>query len=202
MSALLCANPSPLDWEYQWAPYDLPTYQLVLKQISPHDVILDIGAGDLRLTRQMTEIAHKVYALEINRAILDKGLASFSPLPANLIPICSDAQTFNFPHDLTCGVLLMRHCTHFQQYAQQLREVGCERLITNARWGMNVEVIDLQASRTPYANIAIGWYACWCGTVGFKAGSPEHLTPENEVIIHEVVNCPNCQQPADMELSL
>ncbi len=192
MSASLRANPGPLDWEFQWAPYDLPTYQLVLEQIATSDIILDIGAGDLRLTRQMADIASKVYALEINHSLLDQGLASFSPLPANLIPICSDARAFDFPRDLTCGVLLMRHCTHFQVYADKLRQAGARRLITNARWGMNVEVVDLRAVRIPYANIEIGWYACWCGAVGFKSGSPEYLTPENEVIIHEVVNCPNC----------
>lgn len=201
MSALLPASSSSPDWEFQWAPYDLPTYQLVLNQLSSNDVILDVGAGDLRLTRQMAVIANQVYALEINRSILDQGLASFSPLPANLIPICTDARSFDFPRDLTCGVLLMRHCTHFHLYVEKLREVGCKRFITNARWGMNVEVIDLQAARISYENIEIGWYACWCGAVGFKSGSSEHLTSATEAIIHEVVDCPNCKRMDDMELS-
>jgi hypothetical protein len=193
MFNLLRAAPVLFDWEFQWAPYDLPAYQLVLNQLSSNDIILDIGAGDLRLARQMADIASKVYALEINHSILDKGRASFSPLPASLIPICSDARTFDFPRRLTCGVLLMRHCTHFQLYAEKLRDCGCKKLITNARWGMNVEVINLQAARISYNDLKLGWYACWCGAVGFKAGAPEMITPESEAIIHEVVNCPDCK---------
>jgi len=192
MSVLLGSNPVP-SWEFHWAPYDLPTYQLVLDQLSSDDIILDIGAGDLRLARQMVGTVNKIYALEINHSILDEGLASFSPLPANLIPICADARPFDFPRGITSGVLLMRHCTHFQLYAEKLREAGCQRLITNARWGMNVEVIDLQVARILYNNLELGWYACWCGAVGFKSGLPENITPETEAIIHEVVDCPNCK---------
>ena len=39
------------DWELHWAPYDPATYQMVLEQLLPDDVVLDIGAGDLRLAR-------------------------------------------------------------------------------------------------------------------------------------------------------
>ena len=190
--SVLIANPTTIDWELCWAPYDLPTYQLVLDQLAPGEIVLEIGAGDLRLAKGMAKVAHKVYAVEINRFVLDQGLVSRSPLPANLTPILADALAIDFPHDVTCGVLLMRHCTHFQRYAEKLRDVGCKRLITNARWGMNVEVIDLQVARTSYENIEIGWYACWCGTVGFKSGNPESLTSETEAIIHEVNDCPNC----------
>lgn len=101
----------------------------------------------------------QIYAIEINRSVLDQGLASFSPLPGNLTPILADARSFDFPLNLICAVLLMRHCTHFRLYAEKLRDVGCKRLITNARWGMSVEVIELQSARTSYENIEIGWYA-------------------------------------------
>ena len=191
MSAL--TNPTVQDWEFRWAPYDLPTYRLVLDQLSSHDIILEIGAGDLRLARKMADICHQVYALEINRSILDEGLASFHPLPANLIPILGDARTFDFPNGLTTGVLLMRHCTHFRLYAEKLRKVGCRTLITNARWGMNVEIIDLQSARISYDNLEFGWYACWCGVVGFKSGSVDKLIPETEAMVHEVMDCPSCQ---------
>ena len=187
------ANPTKANWELLWAPYDLPTYQLVLEQLSSHDIILEIGAGDLRLARQMADIASQVYALEINRSVLDDGLASFHPLPANLIPICVDARTFDFPQGLTTGVLLMRHCTHFRLYAEKLRKVGCRTLITNARWGMNVETIDLQTERISYEKLELGWYACWCGAVGFKSGSVDKLIPETEAMVHEVMDCPSCQ---------
>lgn len=184
----------PSIWELHWAPYDLPTYQLVLEQLLPHDIILDIGAGDLRLARQMADMTHKVYALEINRSVLDRGVASAAPLPANLIPICADARSFAFPRHVTCGVLLMRHCTHFQLYTDKLREAGCQRLITNARWGMNIEVIDLNNTRITHENLAFGWYACGCGAVGFKPGSPDLITPETEAVIHEIIDCPDCRK--------
>jgi len=208
MSVLVDTHPVSIDWEFHWAPYDMPTYQLVLEHISADDIVLEIGAGDLRLARQMADIAGNVYALEMNRSVLEEGLASFHPLSANLIPVCADARTFDFPRGITSGVLLMRHCTHFQLYAEKLREAGCTRLITNARWGMNVEVVDLQTARISYKNLELGWYACWCGTVGFKHGSPEKITPDVEAIIHEIIDCPNCRKNElpdpkfDAELSL
>ncbi len=86
-------NLSDAAWEAMYAPYDQPTYQAVLDLLKPEDVILDVGAGDLRLSRQMALITQKVYALEINTLVLEKGLTSRDPLPANLIPIRSDART-------------------------------------------------------------------------------------------------------------
>jgi len=179
MTALSSARPVNFnEWEFRWAPYDLPTYQLVLNQLLSTDIILEIGAGDLRLARQMAALTRKVYAIEINFSVLEEGLASFAPLPGNLIPICADARAVNFPRGVTSGVLLMRHCTHFRLYAEKLRDCGCSRLITNARWGMNVEVVDVYAARIPFEKVELGWYACWCGTVGFKPGAPEQISPE------------------------
>ena len=58
------------DWEAAFAPYDEETYRAVLAQITPHDVVLDIGAGDLRLTRRVAAIARRVYAIERDPAVL------------------------------------------------------------------------------------------------------------------------------------
>jgi hypothetical protein len=195
MAVLSSAPPIGLnEWEFGWAPYDLLTYQFVLNQLSSNDIILEIGAGDLRLARQMAALTRKVYAIEINRSVLTEGLASFSPLPGNLIPICADARAFDFPCGVTSGVLLMRHCTHFWLYAEKLRDCGCRKLITNARWGMNVEVVDLQAARIPFESVELGWFACWCGAVGFKPGAPEQISPETQAMIYEVMDCPNCKR--------
>jgi len=180
------------DWEYQWAPYDLPTYQAVLEQLHPGDVVLDIGAGDLRLARQMAAAVHKVYSIEVNPQVLAQGLENGEFLPDNLIAICADAQTMDFPSGVTVGILLMRHCTHFKVYASKLKNIGCQRLITNARWRMSVETIDLLVARIKFEKVKIGWYACWCGSVGFKNGPVELLTPETDAIIHEVIDCPDC----------
>jgi hypothetical protein len=180
------------DWELRWAPYDSTTYQSVLEQLLPEDVVLDIGAGDLRLARQMARMAHKIYGMEINPKVLAQGLQHDDPLPDNLIIINADALIDDFPPDVTTGVLLMRHCTHFNLYARKLRNLGCRKLITNARWRMAVETIALQAPRIKFEQVELGWYACWCGAVGFKNGLAELLTPETNAIIHEVIDCPDC----------
>jgi hypothetical protein len=180
------------DWELRWAPYDSPTYETVLEQLRPEDIVLDIGAGDLRLARQMAGIAHKVYGMEINPSVLAQGLRHDDPLPGNLITIHADALRDDFPSDVTIGVLLMRHCTHFNVYASKLKNLGCRKLITNARWHIAVETIALQVPPIKFEKVKIGWYACWCGAVGFKNGPAELLTPETNAIIHEVIDCPTC----------
>jgi len=179
-------------WEAMHAPYDEPTYQAVLDQLGPNDVVLDIGAGDLRLARQMARIVRKVYAVEINARVLDQAYAGGDPLLGNVVAICADARTLEFPADITTGVLLMRHCTCFRLYVDKLRSAGAARLLTNARWRMNVEVVDLQVQRVPYVEASMGWYACLCGKTGFKAGPAECWTAQMDKIISEVSNCPRC----------
>ena len=187
---------SAADWEAMYAPYDQPTYQAVLELLRPEDVVLDIGAGDLRFSRQMARIANKVYAIEINDLVLQQGLAARDLLPDHLISIHADARALDFPSDVTVGVLLMRHCTHFRLYLEKLRVAGARRLITNARWRMSVEEVDLKAERTLFQQIAMGWYACLCGATGFRVGSAgaEHWSIELDQRIHEVTGCPQCKQ--------
>jgi 16S rRNA A1518/A1519 N6-dimethyltransferase RsmA/KsgA/DIM1 with predicted DNA glycosylase/AP lyase activity len=48
-----------------WVPSDETIYLDVLDRIEPHDIILDIGAGDLRLARRMAMTCRWLYALEI-----------------------------------------------------------------------------------------------------------------------------------------
>jgi hypothetical protein len=175
-------------WESMHAPYDQPTYQAVLDQLRWSDVVLDIGAGDLRLTRQMAKIVRKVYAIESNAGVMGQ----VDQLPANLIPVHADARTLDFPLDITAGVLMMRHCTCFRLYAEKLRTTGATRLVTNARWRMGVEVVDLQVQRKPLAEAGMGWYACLCGGTGFKEGPAEHWSFEMDRITNEVSSCPQC----------
>jgi hypothetical protein len=179
-------------WEAMYAPYDQATYQSVLDQLVPDEVIVDIGAGDLRLARQMAKIARKVYAVEINVRVPGPAETARDPLPANLTPICADARTWQFPSEVTVGVLLMRHCTCFRLYAEKLQQAGATRLITNARWRMNVEVVDLLVQRKSFAETAMGWYACLCGATGFKKGPADHWSFELDRITNEVSNCPQC----------
>ena len=187
----LPSSPQGIAWEELWAPYDETTYQAVLSAIQPQDTLLEIGAGDLRLAWRMAKIAVQVYAIEIQKSLLEKA-THLSNLPENLTVILADARSIAFPNGITAAVLLMRHCTHFDLYVQKLMAVGCERLITNARWGNGMEVIDLTAPRQPFDDLEIGWYACLCGTAGFKTGLPEQLSLGWINNVTEVSSCPHC----------
>jgi hypothetical protein len=188
--------PSRLDaasWEMVWAPYDEGTYRSVLACFKPDDVVIEIGAGDLRLARRLAPIVAKVYAIEIQAPILEQSRQRLnSSLPDNLTVICGDARTIPFPPGVTGAVLLMRHCRSFQLYAQKLKALGCRQLITNARWHLDVEAVQLQKLRENFTDFDIGWYACWCGTAGFKTGAVELFSPELDAVVHEVVECPYC----------
>jgi hypothetical protein len=182
----------PLDrWEAQWAPYDEACYQTVLSHVRPDDVILDIGAGDLRLARQIARVARHVYAIEMQPHLIKPG----SSLPGNLGVICADARSIPWPSDITLAVLLMRHCSHLGLYVARLRAVGCRRLITNARWGLDVELVDL-GPRASWRTVKIGWYACICGQTGFVPGPPSRLTETQMEYINEVETCPVCSPAA------
>jgi hypothetical protein len=182
-----------VSWEAMWSPYDEATYQAVINHINQDDIILDIGAGDLRLARRMARICSRVYAIEIQQHILDScRKESNHPLLDNLFIIQADARYIPFPKGISTGVLLMRHCNHFQLYAEKLKSVGAKRLITNARWRLDVEVVPLQNGRVAYQQLPLGWYACWCGTTGFKSGPVDLITPEISTTITEVINCPHC----------
>lgn len=181
------------EWEARWAPYDPPTYQAVLDFINPEDIVLEIGAGDLRLARQIAGIARQVFAIEIQEALYRQADSSSVALPENLILISSDARLVPFPSEITGAVLLMRHCRHFRLYADKLKAAGCQKLITNSRWKMGVEQVLLHAPRLSYEDIEMGWYACWCGAAGFKPGPAERYTPELDATVSEVTNCPACR---------
>jgi hypothetical protein len=176
-----------------WAPYDEGTYREVLSHLRPEDVILEIGAGDLRLARRMAPVVRHVYAIEIQSTILasvhtEKG----DDRPINLTVQCGDARSLPFPRGITSAVLLMRHCEHFSLYYEKLIAAGCRRLITNARWRMGVEMIALRPTNKPFSTIDIGWYACRCGGTGFVPGAAQDITPRIMDHSHEVNRCPAC----------
>jgi hypothetical protein len=112
--------------------------------------------------------------------------------PANLFVICGDARVLPFPAADT-AVLLMRHCRHFRLYRAKLEAAGCARLITNARWGLGVECLDLAAAPRPYDELVIGWYACRCGATGFRPGPVAQLTAPVAETVTEVDCCPECK---------
>jgi hypothetical protein len=177
-------------WEQLWAPYDEPTYRSVLAALHPEDTVLEIGAGDLRLARRVAAITRQVFAIEIQSAILEAVTAD--DLPENLCVIPGDARLVKFPPGITTAILLMRHCTHFDRYARKLRDIECSRLITNARWRTGLEVIDLDETRIPYNEFELGWYACLCGSAGFKIGAVDRFTEDIAYKTTEVIDCPGC----------
>jgi hypothetical protein len=172
-----------------WSPYDEGTYRSVLERLHPDDVVLEIGAGDLRLAKRMAKRVRFVYALERQAGLVSRALSD--PLP-NLTLLLGNAYTLPFPTDVTAAVLLMRHCSHYTLYADKLRVAGCRRLFTNARWRMDVEEVDLRAPAVPFQEVELGWYACRCGGVGFVPGPPETLDHQDLQRIHEVRTCPHC----------
>lgn len=172
-------------WEAAFAPYDEETYRTALEWIGEEEIVLDIGAGDLRLARRAARKARAVIAIE-RRAELLK-----ATLPPNVRVICADALQIQFPRGVTTAVLLMRHCLHFSEYVSRLREIGCKRLITNARWRMGVELVSL-TSLPNLTDCAPGWYACLCGAVGFKPLPAELLTSSTLAVDHSVRACPAC----------
>lgn len=178
---------APDAWELQWAPYDEPTYADVFSYIDPADVILDIGAGDLRLAKRLAARAQRVFAIEQQIGLLHPG----EPLPFNLSVICADARVIPWPTGITVGILLMRHCTHTGYYINRLLSSGCNRLVTNARWRLGVEQIDLRAA-IPWPQAGPGWYACLCGAIGFNPVDPRLLTPNLAEHITQVKTCPQC----------
>ncbi len=182
-------------WEAAWAPYDEATYAAALELIAPNDLVLDIGAGDLRFAKRAAGRARAVFAIERRAELLS------TPLPPNLVVICGDALSVPFPPRITVGVLLMRHCRHFREYVAKLLEVGCIRLITNARWRMGVEQIEFDKPRLPFENLHAGWYACLCGATGFVASSGESASAEAFDLVTEVAGCPGCHERPDVKLA-
>lgn len=175
------------EWEAMWSAYDEETYARALAFVPHGAAVLDIGAGDLRFARQLAGRARVVYAVERRHELIDD-----APRPPNLIAVCADARQWPFPPGIDTAVLLMRHCRHFALYRRKLQAAGCARLITNARWGMGVECIDLRARPLDYAALPLGWYACRCGATGFRPGPAEQLSAELAEAVFEVTNCPEC----------
>ncbi len=180
------------EWEARFSPYDEELYRAVFDYVTPADIVIEIGAGDLRLALRLAQHAQQVYAIEVNPLLVARSLERIGfSLPRNLAVICANALDFPVPAGVTVGVLLMRHCRHFGHYFDRLQAAGCRWLLTNARWKYGLEVIDLKAPRIPFAELAEGWYACRCGDVGYVGtGSCPDLDPV------EVVDCPACNPEA------
>jgi hypothetical protein len=181
---------SSLDpWEALWAPYDEATYAAVLAAVGPEEIVLEIGAGDLRLAQRLANVARRVIAWELQPELLARAVG---PLPPNLIAVNADARLEPVPPGVTVAVLLMRHCTHYALYVAKLRAAGCRRLITNTRWRTGVEVVELGPG-VPFESVKTGWYACRrCGAVGFAGEDPTQVDEAALARVTDVEGCPMC----------
>lgn len=187
-----CRAPlEPTEWSKRWAPYSEDVYRDALAALKPGQLVLDIGAGDLRFARMAAAAGCRVIAVEIQQEIVERGLTN-GPLPGGLTVVTADAREWTFPPGLDAAVLLMRYCDSYAHYVEKLRAVGCPVLITNARWRMGVEVVPLTRAAV-YGKAPIGWYACvCCGATGFIPGAPALITPEVEQRMTNVEGCPAC----------
>ncbi len=177
------------DWESWYSSYDEETYQTVVDTARADDVVIDLGAGDLRLALRLSARVRRVYAIEVNPLLVAHSLGELGwDLPRNLHVLCANALDVTIPCDVTLGVLLMRHCQHFGTYGDRLVKAGCQRLATNARWKSGVEVIELTHTPSAFEKVREGWYACRCGCVGYVGqGSRADQPP------YEVRDCPACR---------
>jgi len=183
------------DWEGWFSPYDDETYSAVLDHVTEEDVVLEIGAGDLRLALRLAHRARRVYAVEVNPLVIGPALDIIGMhLPRNLHVVCANALDFPVPPGVSVAVLLMRHCQHFGRYFDRLQAAGCRWLLTNARWKNGVEAIDVGAPRLPFEQVHEGWYACGCGAVGYVGTGEQAAAPPVEVR-----TCPACA-PAGLDV--
>ncbi len=115
-------------FEYKSTP-DVEFYPFVLENLEANDVVLDLGAGDLRLDILMAERVKRVYAVEVNPILVGRALQVIGyDLPRNLIVICANLFDIETPKDVTVVVILMRHCTRQEEIFRRFKKF---KIITN-----------------------------------------------------------------------
>jgi hypothetical protein len=192
------ARPALADWATVWAPYDDDTYAQALGYVrtlpAASTTVLDIGAGDLRFARQLATHGYRVLAIEQQAALIEQALRRCE-CPPNMLVIVADAVRWPFPR-VDVAVLLMQYTHDYAAYVQKLRAVGCQWLITNARWRLGVECIPLSPAAAFDASHP-GPYACVrCGHTGFVDGPPEFFDRDHPLASRNVETCPNCPPAA------
>ena len=109
-------------FEYKSTP-DVECYPFVLENLNSNDVVLDLGAGDLRLDILMAEKVKKVYAVEVNPILVGRALQIIGyDMPRNLIVVCANLFDIEPPKDVTVVVILMRHCTRQEEIFKRYKK--------------------------------------------------------------------------------
>jgi len=77
-------------------------YKEAFKKLRDNDVLMDMGAGDLRFALRASALCKKVYAVEMNTKTLTRALNIIGyGIPRNLIVICADWRDVKIPEDVT-----------------------------------------------------------------------------------------------------
>ena len=83
-------------------------YKEILEKLNKDDIVMDMGAGDLRFALLASQKVQKVYAVEMNPEIIAVALSIIKwGLPRNLVVICADWRYVEVPSEvnvITCMV--------------------------------------------------------------------------------------------------
>ena len=109
--------------EYFFCPETM-FYAPVLTLLSKKDVVLDIGAGDLRFDLRMAQKVKKVYAVEINPVLLADVLRIIGyAQPKNLVIICGNGFKLPIPLDVSIILCLMIHKAHNPRHWENYKQI-------------------------------------------------------------------------------
>ena len=82
---------NPDSWATVMMVAQTENYQCILSKLRKKDVLMDMGAGDLRLALKATEKCQKVYAVELCPYTVYRSLQIIGySMPPNLIVTCAD----------------------------------------------------------------------------------------------------------------
>jgi len=83
-------------------------YDSMLELLSPGDVVLDAGAGDLRFSLMMSQHVERVYAVEFSPETVWRALRIIGyDLPTNLQVTCAHWDDYPVPDDVTVIIVLV-----------------------------------------------------------------------------------------------
>jgi len=99
-------------------------YEEALSTLRRKDVLMDMGAGDLRFALMASEKCKKVYAVEMNPETISRALGVIGyALPRNLVVICADWRYVPVWRDVTIIINLVNGSPGSRKWFGQGRRV-------------------------------------------------------------------------------
>src|SRR5690606_26236987 len=122
-------------WNYQNTPDDLKRKEIILKHIEPCDTILDIGAGEGWITKDLP--ANEIYAIELSDI-------AASRFPKNVIRVSEPTAVYDYV--LACGVLYPQYNSDqilnwCKTYAKKILICGIEDWLVPYYFGKPEKVV-------------------------------------------------------------